>query len=135
MATRHQARQAVVSFLYAYDLGNKDIVNFSEDVLEEKKIRNKQKDFALDLFNNTLLKLDFIDKIISKNLKDWSIERLGNVEKAILRLGVYEILFTKLEKAVIINEALEISKEIANEGSKSFINGILDSINKGDLNE
>ena len=50
MATRHQARMAVVSLFYAYDLGNQSIADFSDEILEEKKIRNKQRDFALDLF-------------------------------------------------------------------------------------
>ena len=65
MATRTQARESVVGLLYAYDLGNTDIAKYSDIVLEDKKIRNKQKDFALGLFEGTMNNLEDIDKIIS----------------------------------------------------------------------
>ena len=54
MATRTQARESVIGLLYAYDLGNEGIAKFVDEILEEKKIRNKQKDFALNLFNGTI---------------------------------------------------------------------------------
>ena len=60
MATRTQARESVIGLLYAYDLGNIDIDKFVDDILEEKKIRNKQKDFALNLFNGTISNLEKI---------------------------------------------------------------------------
>ncbi len=130
MATRHHARMAVVSLLYAYDLGNGDIVNFSNEILESKKIRNKQRDFALTLFDGVLKYLDTIDKIVIKYLVDWEFNRLGSLERAILRLGAYEILFTDLDSAVIINEAIEVAKAFATEQSPKFINGVLDAIAK-----
>ena len=54
MATRHQARRAVVGLLYAYDLGNADIAQFSDEILEEDKIRNKQRLFSHGLFEGTI---------------------------------------------------------------------------------
>ena len=130
MATRHQARMAVVSLLYAYDLGNGSIADFSDEILEEKKIRNKQRDFALTLFDGVMQNLPRVDKAIIKHLKDWDFERLGSVERATLRLGAYEILFSELDSAVIINEAIEVAKAFATEQSPKFINGVLDSISK-----
>ncbi len=131
MATRHQARAAVVGLLYAYDLGNIEIGKFFEDILEEKKIRNKQREFSAKLFKGTIDNLAKIDTIIQKQLKDWSFEDLGKIEKAILRLGAYEILFDKNDKAIVINEAIELAKELADEKSPQFINGVLDSLSKG----
>ncbi|WP_345993299.1 transcription antitermination factor NusB [Sulfurimonas sp. HSL-1716] len=130
MATRHQARMAVVSLLYAYDLGNGAIADFSDEILEEKKIRNKQRDFALTLFDGVMQNLERVDKAIIKHLKDWDFERLGSVERATLRLGAYEILFSELDSAVVINEAIEVAKAFATEQSPKFINGVLDSISK-----
>ncbi len=132
MATRHQARMAVVSLLYAYDLGNRDIKDFSDDILEEKKIRNRQRDFALDLFEGVVDKLEPIDIAIAKHLKDWDFDRLGSIERATLRLGAYEILFTPLDTPVVINEAIEVAKAFGSEQSPKFINGVLDSISKDD---
>lgn len=130
MATRHQARMAVVSLLYAYDLGNQSILDFSDEILEEKKIRNKQRDFALDLFKGVVGHLTPVDEAIEKHLKDWDFDRLGSIERATLRLGAYEIMFGELDSAVIINEAIEVTKAFGSEQSPKFINGVLDAISK-----
>ena len=130
MATRHQARTAVVGLLYAYDLGNENIAKFSDEILEEDKIRNKQRDFSYSLFDGTIENLDMIDAEIEKHLTDWDYDAIGRVEKAILRLGVYEILIAKTDRAIIINEAVELAKSLADEKSPQFINGVLDAIGK-----
>ena len=130
MATRHHARMAVVSLLYAYDLGNQSIAEYTDEILEEKKIRNKQRDFALDLFRGVMDQLETVDKAIVTHLKDWDFERLGSIERATLRLGAYEILNTELDSAVIINEAIEVAKAFGTEQSPKFINGVLDAIAK-----
>jgi len=130
MATRHQARMAVVSLLYAYDLGNQSISDFSDEILEEKKIRNKQRDFALDLFKGVTDHLAEVDEAIVKHLKDWDFDRLGSIERATLRLGGYEIMYGELDSAVIINEAIEVAKAFGSEQSPKFINGVLDAISR-----
>jgi len=130
MATRHQARTAVVGLLYAYDLGNENIASFSDDILEEGKIRNKQREFSQALFNGTIEHLESIDQNIQDHLKDWDYDGIGKVEKAIMRLAAYEILIEKTDKAIIINEAVELAKALADEKSPQFINGVLDAIGK-----
>jgi len=130
MATRTQARESVIGLLYAYDLGNESIAKFSDVILEDKKIRNKQKDFALGLFNGTIENLENVDKELSSHLNERAISDVGSVEKAILRLSIYEILFSGLDKAIVINEAIELSKRLAADNAPKFINGVLDSINK-----
>ena len=128
MATRHQARTAVVGLLYAYDLGNENIANFSDEILEEGKIRNKQKEFSNTLFSGTIENLEMLDKEIDAHLTDWDYDGIGKVEKAIMRLAAYEILVVKTDKAIIINEAVELAKTLADEKSPKFINGVLDSL-------
>ncbi len=130
MATRHQARTAVVGLLYAYDLGNENIAKFSDEILEEGKIRNKQKEFSDVLFHGTIENLEMLDAKIQEHLKDWDYDAIGKVEKAIMRLGAYEILVAKTDKAIIINEAVELAKELADEKSPQFINGVLDALDK-----
>jgi N utilization substance protein B len=128
MATRHQARTAVIGLLYAYDLGNENIAKFSDEILEEGKIRNKQKEFSEALFKGTIDNLEMIDKEIKVHLKEWDYEGIGKVEKAIMRLGAYEILVAKTDKAIIINECVELAKTLADEKSPQFINGVLDAL-------
>ncbi len=130
MATRHQARAAVVGLLYAYDLGNIEISKFADEILEDSKIRNKQREFSYKLFRGTIENLDLIDNQIKKHLKQWDFSELGKIEKAILRLGTFEILIDKNDKAIVINEAIELAKELADEKSHQFINGVLDAIVK-----
>ena len=130
MATRHQARTAVVGLLYAYDLGNENIAKFSDEILEEDKIRNKQREFSNTLFHGTVENLEMIDEEIQKHLKEWDYDAIGKVEKAILRLGAYEILVAKTDRAIIINEAVELAKALADDKSPKFINGVLDAIGK-----
>jgi len=133
MATRHQARTAVVGLLYAFDLGNENIANFSDEILEEGKIRNKQREFSNSLFSGTIENLEMLDKEIDEHLTEWDYSSIGKVEKAILRLGAYEILVAKIDKAIIINEAVELAKKLADEKSPKFINGVLDAL--GDKKE
>jgi len=128
MATRHQARTAVVGLLYAYDLGNENISKFSDEILEEDKIRNKQREFSNLLFTGTIENLEMLDKEIDEHLTEWDYNSIGKVEKAILRLGAYEILVAKTDKAIIINEAVELAKTLADEKSPKFINGVLDAL-------
>jgi N utilization substance protein B len=130
MATRHQARTAVVGLLYAYDLGNQNIAKFQDEILEEGKIRNKQKEFSESLFEGCIENLELVDIEIKKHMKEWDYDGIGKVEKAIMRLGAYEILVAKTDRAIIINEAVELAKALADEKSPQFINGVLDAIGK-----
>ena len=128
MATRTQARESVIGLLYAYDLGNEGIVKFVDEILEDKKIRNQQKEFALKLFNGTIQNIEAIDKEIISHLNQGTLEDIGSVEKSILKLAIYEILFENLSRAIVINEAIELSKKLASDGAPKFINAILDQI-------
>ncbi len=130
MATRTQARESVIGLLYAYDLGNEGIVKFVDEILEDKKIRNQQKEFALKIFNGTVENIEAIDNEIKAHLNQGTLEDIGSVEKSILRLAVYEILFESLQKAIVINEAIELSKRLASDGAPKFVNGLLDKIVK-----
>ena len=130
MATRTQARESVIGLLYAYDLGNEGIVKFVDEILEDKKIRNQQKEFALKLFNGTIQNIEAIDKEIISHLNQGTLEDIGFVEKSILKLAIYEILFEDLPKAIVINEAIELSKKLASDGAPKFVNGLLDKVIK-----
>ena len=66
--------------------------------------------------------------IINKNLKDWSFDRLGYIEQAILLLATHEITAGEVQKPVVINEAVEFAKKYCDEDSYKFINGVLDRL-------
>ena len=76
-------------------------------------------------------KQELIEKrLINQYLKEWDLTQIGNIERAILRLGAYEILYSELDDAVAINEAIELAKKLCNDTSPKFINGVLDAIKK-----
>jgi N utilization substance protein B len=130
MATRHQSRESVITLLYAKDVGNENIGKFVDEILEDKKIRNQQKEFARSLFEGVVANLEEIDIEINSHLKEYKIDGIGNIERAILRLGTYEIIKTDLDKAVIINESIELCKSLASDTAPKFINGVLDAIKR-----
>ncbi len=131
MATRTQARESVIGLIYAYGLGNEKISLFVDDILEDKKIRNKQKDFALKLFQGVINNYETINNEITSHLDKRGLEDIGSVERAILQLATYEILFESLDKAIVINEAIELAKKLAGDNAPKFINGLLDKVKKG----
>lgn len=130
MATRHQSRESVITLLYAKDVGNESIDKFVDEILEDKKIRNQQKEFARALFNGVVENLEEIDTELDSHLKEYKIASIGHIERAILRLGTYEILKTDLDKAVIINESIELCKSLASDTAPKLINGVLDAVVK-----
>lgn len=129
MATRHQVRQCVVSLLYAKDMGSQ-MEQFSDEFLEEKKIRNDQKNFTISLYNGVLDNIDNIDNLLNSYLGKWKLEQIGIVERQILRLGAYEMKYSDIDLAIAINEAVILANELASESSIKLINGVLDAIAK-----
>lgn len=127
MATRHQARQAVISLLYAKEMGS-EMEEFASEFLEEKKIRNDQKKFTQSLFFGINEHLEEIDERLDQLLKERDISQIGIVERSILRLGAYEILFTDTHNAIIINEGIELAKEMGSDSAPKFVNAVLDAI-------
>lgn len=130
MATRTHAREAVIALLYAYQSGNAGTLDFASNFLESRKIKNKQKDFALGLFSGIIEHLQDIDLSLSQNLKEWDFNRLGQMEKSILRLGAYEIVYTSTDTPVVINEAIRLAKNYGDDNASKLINAVLDKLDK-----
>lgn len=132
MATRAYARLAVIQLLYAHFSGN-DARAFLDEYLKEHKIKNAQAEFAKGAFLGVLEHCSELDCRIAAELKGWDFTRLGEIEKAILRLCSWELLFANLAPAVAINEAIEIAKDFELE-DPGFLNGILDGVFKNKAN-
>ena len=130
LARKIDTRTVAVQALYAYDMGNEDVLSFIDELFEQKKVRNKKKDFGKELLFGTLNHLQEIDKIIEQKLpKKWDMTRLGKIDKALLRLGAFEIMFYDTDKPLAINEMIEIAKKLGDDDTPKFINGILNELN------
>ena len=138
MGVRRRARENSLQFLYQVDLLKTptDQIDISKQIelywSSKDKLPEKQVvDFSNRINLGTLENLQSVDEIISRNSKNWKISRISNIDKNILRIAVYELLYMKdIPSKVVINEAIEIAKKYGTEESGSLINGILDQVNK-----
>jgi N utilization substance protein B len=89
-----------------------------------------ESEFTDNLVDGVMDHQDDLDDNLSEFLNDWRIDRIYPVERVLLRTGAFEILQTETSKAVVINEAVELAKKYGDEGTGSFVNGILDNFEK-----
>jgi len=94
------------------------------------KINLDERGFVIETINGVCLNLDAIDSQISANSEGWSITRLNKVDLAVLRLAVYEMLYTDTPAGISINEAVELAKIYSGDESGGFVNGVLAKVSK-----
>ena len=136
MANRHLARSIVLQTLYEWDfrkfprdratmLLKRNIEEFASGLTDAA--------FLGELLSNILSKQKDLDSIIEKAAPDWPLDRIGAVDRNVLRLGLFELLFadkTEVPAKVAINEAIELAKTFGGENSGKFVNGVLGSVYK-----
>lgn len=126
---RSKSRIIIMTILYqiaAYDK-NKMEYNVDNVINENMEIDNEFiKEAVYGIINN----LEAIDALANKHLKNWTIDRLGKTDQAILRLGIYELIYTDTPDIICINEAIELAKVYSDDAVKDVINGVLDAIMK-----
>ncbi|MDD5561170.1 MAG: transcription antitermination factor NusB [Candidatus Omnitrophica bacterium] len=132
MRKRTKAREYVLQMLYQVDItrGNwQDIMNsFWESGLQED-IPAELKEFSADLLKGVVEHMHEIDEKISKYAANWKLERMAFVDRNIMRLGCFELIFREdIPPKVTINEAVELAKKYSGSESGKFVNAILDQI-------
>lgn len=126
MASRRSLRKTAMISLYQYLLVKRDIRIILEDLC--KKPLAEIDPYILDCVIECLENQDEYISLIDAKLTEWSFHRLGYIEQAILLLATHELLDGKAERAVVINEAVELAKVYCDEPSYRLINGVLDEI-------
>lgn len=129
---RTELRKKIMTILYQIFLYQANDVDYdtNEVIKETMPIENE---FVNDMVKGVLEYKNDIDKIANKNLKDWNIDRLGKTDQAILRMGIYELVYTETPEVVAINEAVELAKEYSDEKVKNMINAVLDNVYHGEM--
>ncbi len=128
---RRLARGYALQLLFQYDFTHKDPSEIIEEFWKEKKADKSVITFANEVFKGTVANIQRIDETIKETAEHWVLERMAIVDRNILRLASYEILFREdIPPIVSIDEAIEIAKKYSSLESSSFINGILDKISK-----
>jgi len=136
MASRHLSRSIAMQSLYEWDFNGKK-PEFLDKIVD-KNIQEygpglENTDFVWQLAKGVSTHLSQIDKIIEKAAPEWPLEQITIVDRNVLRMGLYELLYSKKEEVppkVAINEAIELAKTFGGESSGKFINGVLGTVYK-----
>jgi N utilization substance protein B len=135
MATRHLARSIVLQSLYEWDFyGQKtDLTKIVERNLKEFGPGIDEPEFVWRIAKGIIENFDKFNKIIEKAAPEWPLNQISIIDRNVLRIGLYELLFADPEEVppkVAINEAIELAKNYGGPNSSKFINGVLGTVYK-----
>ena len=125
--SRSELREIIIKTLYQIYIYQDKNLSFDLSAIIKEQLEKKN-DFVFDTLENILKYQKDISNLANKYMKDWNIDRISKVDKAILSLAIYELLYTDTPDVVAINEAIELSKKYSDEKVVKLINGVLDSI-------
>ena len=125
---RTNARKAAVQALYQWQMTGQSLIEIERQFLEEERLKDAQKSYFNELFHGVPKSLELIDLTLGEFV-DRPVDMIDPVERAILRIGVYELI-NRLDMPyrVVLNESINLAKYFGADGSHKYINGILDKI-------
>lgn len=129
MKSRTKLRELIITILYQISILESNKIEYNKETIISSLIEEPN-DFLINTINGILDNIENIENVINKYLKNWTIDRLGKIDQAILKLGTYELLYTDTPGAIVIDEAVELSKKYSDDKVKNMINGVLDNIFK-----
>ncbi|MBO4437924.1 MAG: transcription antitermination factor NusB [Spirochaetaceae bacterium] len=132
---RRKSRIIAFQALYSWDVNNiplEELLEFAwVDEQTQAKLGDDNLSFSRMLISGTIENIEKVDETIKSHLTNWDFSRLNKVDLAVLRISVYPLIFQQdMPSTIIIDEAVDISKEYGSDDSFKFINAILDSIKK-----
>lgn len=135
MASRHLSRSIIMQSLYEWDFSNKklDLIKVIKRNVKEFGPGLEDQNLVWQLASGVVEHIEELDKIIEKAAPEWPLDQIAIVDRNVLRIGLYELLFGKKEEVpakVAINEAIELAKTFSGDSSGKFINGVLGTVYK-----
>lgn len=131
--SRRKAREVALQALFQLDFNDVDKVDALNAVLGENEIlSDSAREYAKKILEGTRNNLTEIDAVITKNSKEWKVDRMSGVDRNITRMAIFELNFNdeKIAPNIIINEAVELAKKFGSDASGKFVNGILGAMIK-----
>jgi len=129
MGSRRKARELALQTLYLIDITSLPANKAFDGILRGQEMDGKTLAFSKSLVEGAKTNADLLDQTIMKYSENWEIKRMAALDRNLLRLGAYEIIFeTDTPVSVIIDEAVEMAKTFSTQDSGKFVNGILDKI-------
>ena len=127
-SAKSKARHCAVQALYQWQMTGKNLSAIEQEFKSDQRLKNAQKSYFADLFHGVPKYLDSIDSSMSEFI-DRDVEKIDPVERAILRIGVFELLKKpEVPYRVVINEGVELAKCFGADGSHRYVNGVLDKV-------
>ena len=124
---RSELRKKIMTILYQINIYDKNKIGYNvEDVIKE--VCEIDNEFVKDTVYGVITYKKEIDALANEHLNDWTIDRLGNTDQSILRMGIYELIYTDTPEIVSINEAVELAKLYSDDDVRKMINGVMDKI-------
>lgn len=127
MTNRSELREKCMTILYQTVVYDKNKITYNlDDLIHE--VMDVDNEFVKEIVYGVTTYKNELDEVANKYLDGWTIDRLGNTDIAILRMGIFELLYTKTPPIVAINEAVELSKKYSDDSVRKMINGVLDKV-------
>jgi len=131
MRIRSKAREIAICVLYEIEISKKDYKELLNNYFDNYPHKEEIKKFSSQLVEGVVKNLSHLDSLIKKYVKNWEIDRMAIIDRNILRMASFELVFLKdIPPKVSINEAVELAKKFGDIDSPRFVNGILDRIYK-----
>jgi len=124
MSTRSKARKQALDLLFQFDL-RQDLGKLAQ---AGAQLPEETRDYTKEIIKGVSENLTKIDQLIRTYIQGWDFDRLPNVDRNILRLSIWELLWSELPEAVVIDEALKLAAELSTENSPNFIHGVLSQL-------
>ena len=128
--SRSEQRVEIMTMLYQVLLYKKNKMEYNIDILLDDK-----DDFIKNIVNGVLEKETELEELANKYLNNWKLDRLGFTDQAIIKMGIYEILYTDTPNKVCINEAVELSKKYSDDSVVGIVNGVLDKVYHNEVSD
>jgi transcription antitermination protein NusB len=127
---RAKAREYAMQMLFQSEMSPQDPKKLETKFWKSAKASDTTREFANALFEGAAKETAVADEQITKHAVDWKLERIAAIDRAILRLGIYELRRGETPARVVINESVELAKKFSSEEASAFVNAILDTIRK-----
>lgn len=119
-----------MQMLFQSEMSPQDPKKLESKFWKSAKAADTTREFANALFEGAAKEVAFVDEQIAKHAVDWKLERIAAIDRAILRLGIYEMHRAETPARIVINESVELAKKFSSEDASAFVNAILDTVRK-----
>jgi len=119
-----------MQMLFQWDMSRQDPAKLEAKFWRAAKAADTTRAFANKLFEGASKDADELDALIVQHAQNWRLERIAIIDRAVLRLAIYELRIAETPPKVVLNEAVDLAKKFSSEDAGAFVNGILDAVNK-----